>query len=169
MDVRLRTFGHWQCAISSCCTLYSLISISLIDVIALALKSCERAGSFTLSSSWISLAISFDMAAADQIIINDLSEAGGLPSPFSFDPHTGETVSSFNWQQTQRELLAAQQQPPDDGSLFIGLDLSTQVGRSLASWVFIGQNARSVDIIPSSAFVSRRRSRLHSSTRRWMA
>lgn len=61
-------------------------------------------------------------------IINDLSGgAGGMPSPFSYDPHTGET-RTFSWQEQQRELSAVQQQQqPMDDSLFIGLDLSTQV------------------------------------------
>jgi hypothetical protein len=51
-----------------------------------------------------------------------------MPSPFSYDPHTGET-RTFSWQEQQRELSAIQQQPMDN-SLFIGLDLSTQVSLS---------------------------------------
>ncbi|ORY76517.1 hypothetical protein BCR35DRAFT_305745 [Leucosporidium creatinivorum] len=63
------------------------------------------------------------MAIPPNAIINDLS-GGGMPSPFSYDPHSGET-RTFSWQEQQRELSAIQQQPMDD-SLFIGLDLSTQ-------------------------------------------
>lgn len=68
-----------------------------------------------------------------------------MPSPFSFDPHTGEPVSNFSWQAAQRELLATQQQPPDDGSLFIGLDLSTQV--SFRCCPGLRRSNSSVDII----------------------
>ena len=71
-------------------------------------------------------------AALDGVYINPSSASPPLPSPFSYDPHTGELV--FQSLLAPTGHVAEGAGPVIGDSLFLGLDLSTQVSSETDLW-----------------------------------
>jgi hypothetical protein len=71
------------------------------------------------------------LLAPDLVLALPDSEADfapSLPSPFSFDPHSGQLPTSVPVAVLDPSLGGAQTGPErEEGRLFLGLDLSTQV------------------------------------------